>query len=129
MADAAAQIRTLDANLERELIALWPTLSSEDQALWFRVLDALLPTNDHLRESLHQLHLDSQANNPDDDDQQNGSVSAAVDRLSLTGPRPPRRYRSWEDTVGAFGNDPVLRAIVDAGREIREAERVTDDPS
>jgi hypothetical protein len=36
---------------------------------------------------------------------------------------PPEPARDWRATVGMFANDPVMKEIDEAGRQIREADR------
>jgi len=44
-----------------------------------------------------------------------------VAALAMTG--PPRRTKDWHRTIGMFADDPLIDAITEAGRRIREAER------
>ena len=36
----------------------------------------------------------------------------------------PERSKDWRRTVGMFDGDPVMKEIIDAGRRIREQDRV-----
>lgn len=36
----------------------------------------------------------------------------------------PERSKDWRRTVGMFDGDPVMKEIIEAGRRIREQDRV-----
>ncbi|MDQ2808099.1 MAG: hypothetical protein M3Z04_14480 [Chloroflexota bacterium] len=120
------QAQTLDPELEQQVLTLWPTLSTEERSLWLRVLDTLLPPNATLRVALAAWELPAAAGTTSTvDDEDARSPAATIARLSLQGPPPPR-YRNWEETIGMFAHDPVMDAILDAGRHIRESERTEE---
>ena len=41
--------------------------------------------------------------------------------LSLSQKNPPQK--NWRSTIGMFAGDPVMKAIQEEGRKIREADR------
>jgi len=117
---------TLDPALEQEVLALWPTLSTQERTLWLRVFDTLLPQDATLRAALAIGEPDGPADSVGTEDDAVRSPQAAIERLALQGSPPPRPYRDWQATIGMFANDPIMDAILDAGRRIREAERTEE---
>ena len=51
---------------------------------------------------------------------------ARLERLvaEFTGqPNASPRQKDWRRTIGMFAGDPVMKEIIDAGRQIREEDR------